>query len=173
MTATHKKFNIGSNRIKILIAVSAVLLTLLTVSCGKSNNIKKNKVENSTPNTEKFSTDFFYNCNLPYEKLQLTDVQNNAEEYLFYIPNGSVYRTLNDYAVVIVARSDIREESDKIGTDYSGELYQIFEDDNIDLLKFSAAGDYAIMAVPSAIPNWEEDQVIVSFMEYAANYKSE
>lgn len=165
----YKRFH--SERI-ILIAMMSLLLTLLTASCGKNENIKKNKVENSTSSTEEFSTGFFNKCNLPYEKLHSTDVQNTAEEYLFYIPNGSVYRTLNDCAVVIAARSDIKEDPEKIGTNYSGQIYQIFEDDNVDLLKYSASGNYVIMALPSAIPNWEEDQIITSFMEYAANYKA-
>lgn len=163
----YRRFHRG---ILVLLAIAALLSTLLTASCGKHDTIKRNRVENSASTLAAFSTDFFYDCNLPYEELHENDVQNSAEEYLFYIPNGLVYRTLHDYAVVIVARSDIREPSDKIGTNYSGELYQIFEDDAFDLLKYSAAGDYAIMAAPSAISNWEEDEVITAFMEYAPQY---
>lgn len=168
----QKTKRIIHHAIRVFLATAVMLSTLLTASCGKNDSIKRNKVENAAVSTEQFSTDFFYDCNLPYEKLQSNDVLNSAEEYLFYIPNGSVYRTLHDYAVVIVARSNIREPSDKIGTDYSGELYQIFEDDAFDFLKYSAAGDYAIMAAPSSIPNWEEDEVITAFMEYAAHYVS-
>lgn len=156
--------------IRFILALLLLLSTLLTASCGKSDSVKRNKVENSSSELEAFSTAFFYDCNLPYEKLHESDVQNSAEEYLFYIPNGVVYRTLHDYAVVIVARSDIREADDKIGTDYSGELYQIFEDDEFDLLKYSAAGEYAIMTAPSTISDWEEDEVITAFMEYAPKY---
>lgn len=166
----HQQYQHFRGGIMVFTAALAALLTLLTASCGKSDSIKKNQVENFASDTEAFSTNFFYDCNLPYEKIQSTDVENSVEEYLFYIPNGLVYRTLNDYAVVIVARSDIREPSDKIGTDYSGELYQIFEDDEYDLLKYSAAGDYAIMAAPSTISNWDEDDVITAFMEYAPHY---
>ena len=69
-------------------AVLVVLSTLLTASCGKNDSIKRNKVENLSSELEKFSTAFFYDCNLPYEKLHESDVQNSAEEYLFYIPTA-------------------------------------------------------------------------------------
>lgn len=169
----HQQFQQIHCGIRLCVAILALLSTLLTASCGKDDTIKRNKVENGASKLEKFSTSFFYDCNLPYEELHDTDVQNSAEEYLFYIPNGLVYRTLHDSAVVLVARSDIREPSEKIGTDYSGELYQIFEDDTFNLLKYSAAGEYAIMASPSEISRWEEDEVITAFMEYAPHYLTE
>lgn len=155
---------------KIILILMSMLLIILTGSCGKKSDIKKNKVENQTDKVEKFSTDFFYNCNLPYEKLQATDVQNTADEYLFYIKNGVVYRTLNDYVVVIVERINIRETEEQVGMDYSGEIYEIFEYDDIDVLKYSACGDYAIMASLSTIPDWSQNEIITAFMEYAANY---
>jgi hypothetical protein len=82
-----------------------------------------------------------------------------------------VYRTLNDYTVVIVERSELRESEAQIGIDYSGELYNIFEGDEIDVLQYSACGDYAIMASLITIPDWSNDEVITDFMEYAANYQ--
>lgn len=156
---------------KIVLILMSMLLIILTVGCGKSNDVKKNKVENTINKVEQFSTDFFYNCNLPYQKLQATDVQNTVDEYLFYIENGAVYRTLNDYVIVIVERSNIRENEDQIGTNYSGEIYKIFEYDDVDVLKYSASGDYAIMASLSTIPDWSQNEIITAFMEYAANYQ--
>lgn len=156
---------------KIFLIIMAVFLTLSTIGCGKKDEIKKNNIENSTEKVEKFSTEFFNKYNLPYQQLKLTDVENTADEYLFYIENGVVYRTINDYVVVIVDRSQIREEEDQIGRNYSGEIYNIFEDDNVDVLKYSACGNYAIMSSLSTIPDWSESEIIISFMEFAENYE--
>lgn len=154
----------------ILIA-TVIFLTVLTVSCGKSGEIKKTSVENQNDRTEKFSTAFFNEYNLPYQQLKITDVENTADEYLFYIPNGRVYRTLNDYAVVIVERSEIRETDEQTAKNYSGELYNVFENDDIDVLKYSACGDFAIMCSLSTIPNWDENEIITGFMEFAKDYQ--
>ncbi len=154
----------------ILIA-TVIFLTVLTVSCGKSGEIKKTSVESLSDRTEKFSIEFFNECNLPYQQLKETDVQNTADEYLFYIPNGKVYRTLNDCAVVIVERSEIRETEEQAAKDYSGELYNVFENDDIDVLKYSACGDFAIMCSLSSIPDWEDSEIITGFMEFAKDYE--
>lgn len=167
---TNLIFQQSNVKKRVVVALLMVLFTFLTASCGKKDGVKKNKVENIVPDTDTFATQFFYDCNLPYEKMNASDVQNGVEEYLFYIPNGSVYRTLHDYAVVIVNRSELREPEERVNTNYSGEIYQIFEDDEIDVLKYSASGDYAIMASPSAIPDWENDEVITAFMEYSIHY---
>ncbi len=166
-----KQNDMLKNKIVVLVTVAITLLTILTTSCGKNEVVKKNQVENTALQTEAFAEQFFYNCNFPYQKLQSSEIQNGSEEYLFYIPNGAVYRTWNDYAVVIVARCDIHENETQAATNYSGDLYQIFEDDEADLLKICAAGDYAMMAHPSTIPNWEEDDVVTAFIKYASNYK--
>lgn len=150
--------------------ISVVLLTVLTVSCGKSSGIKKPNVENSTDRTEIFAEAFFNQYNLPYQQLKVTDVENTADEYLFYIPNGKVYRTLNDCAVVIVERINLRETEEQAAKDYSGELYNVFENDDIDVLKYSACGDFAIMCSLSSIPSWDENEIISGFMEFAKKY---
>lgn len=147
------------------------LLTVLTVGCGK-NDIKKNKVEDPEVSTTAFANDFFYNCNLPSQIVHLNDVQNTPDEYLFYIEDGVVYRTLNDYVIVIVERNKIRESEEQKSSNYSGALYQLFEDDEIDILKYSASGEYALMAIPSTIPDWENDEVIIAFMSYSASYQN-
>ena len=118
--------------------------------------------------TEMFAEDFFTNANLSFEKIKQSDVQNTSDEFLFYIPNGVVYRTTGDYCVVIVAREELRESPELAGTDYSGELYRVFEDDGMDLLRYCAAGNYALMALPSTIPDWEDNEMIASFMTYAS-----
>ena len=151
--------------------IVAILLTVLTASCGKSSEVNKTDVKNSTGDTEIFAEAFFTEYNLPYQQLKVTDVENTADEYLFYIPNGQVYRTLNDCAVVIVKRSEIRETEEQTAKNYSGELYNIFEDNDIDVLKYSACGYFAIMCSLSSIPNWDENEVISGFMEFAKDYK--
>ncbi|MGN0475172.1 MAG: hypothetical protein ACI4IJ_08795 [Acutalibacteraceae bacterium] len=151
--------------------IAAILLTVLTASCGKSSEVNKTDVKNSTDETEIFAAAFFTEYNLPYQQLKVTDVENTADEYLFYIPNGQVYRTLNDCSVVIVKRSEIRETEEQSAKNYSGELYNIFEDNDIDVLKYSACGDFAIMCSLSSIPNWDENEVISGFMEFAKEYK--
>lgn len=152
------------------ILIMAVILTISTAGCGKKSSVRKNIQQNETVGVEKFAEDFFFNCNLPYEKIKESDVQNTADEYLFYISDGVVYRTVGDCAVVIVERVHLRERDELAGTNYSGELYKIFEDDDIDLLKYSACGDYALMASLNSISNWEESEIITSFMNYAAEY---
>lgn len=142
--------------------------TLLTVSCGKKDSFQKNQLEDVPLTTEAFAEQFLTENNFPYQQLRSNEMQNSTDEYLFYIPNGAVYRTVGDYTVVIVARSEIREPEEKRGTAYSGELYQIFEDDDIDLLKYCAAGQYALMAVPSTIPDWEENELVEAFMTFSA-----
>lgn len=161
-----------NNAGRIIISVmTVVLLTVLTVSCGKDSEIKRTNVENLGSRTQVFSTEFFNKYNLPYQKLSIVDVENTADEYLFYIPKGEVYRTLNDYVVVIVERREIRESEDLVGKDYSGELYNIFENDSVDVLRYSACGDFAIMCSISTIPNWEESEIIANFMEFAKDYE--
>lgn len=156
---------------KAVLTLMAMLLIVLTGGCGKKDKQISDKVENQLSKVEKFSTDFFNNCNLPYQKLQITDVQNTADEYLFYISGGAVYRTLSDCSVVITERKNIRETAEQIGTNYSGEIYHIFEGDDIDVLKYSACGDYAIMTNLSAISDWSQNEIITSFMNYAADYQ--
>lgn len=148
--------------------IPLLFCTLLTVSCGKKDSFQKNQLADAPLTTEAFAEQFFTENNFPYQQLRSNEMQNSTDEYLFYISNGAVYRTVGDYAVVIVARSEIREPEEKRGTDYSGELYQIFEDDDIDLLKYCAAGQYALMAVPSTIPDWEENELVEAFMTFAA-----
>ncbi len=155
----------------IMSVMMAVLLTILTASCGKDSEIKRTNVENLGSRTQVFSTGFFNKYNLPYQKLSMVDVENTADEYLFYIPKGEVYRTLNDYVVVIVERSAIRESEELVGKDYSGELYNIFENDSVDVLKYSACGDFAIMCSMGTIPNWEQSEIIANFMEFAKDYE--
>lgn len=142
--------------------------TLLTVSCGKNDSFQKHTASQSPPTTEAFAESFFTENNFPYQKLQSNDILLGKEEYLFYIQGGAVYRTTQDYAVVIVARSELHEEENRRGTDYSGELYPLFEDDAIDQLKYCAAGQYALMTDPSTIPDWNENELVEAFMAYAA-----
>ena len=149
-------------------AVFLLLCTLSTAGCGKETAVVKNKVESVDNTTEQFAEGFFIQSNFSYEKVKITDVQNTPDEFLFYISNGVVYRTTGDYCVVIVARTELRESPEQAEKDYSGELYQVFEDDSIDLLKYCAAGDYALMALPSTIPDWDENDMIDAFMTYAS-----
>ncbi len=158
--------------IRLKLTAVVMFLTVLTVGCGKSD-IKKTVNDNHPSQTEEFSTKFFTECNLPYQKITQADVQNTPDEYLFYINKGIVYHTLNDYNVVIVNRDDLNEGEGKRETEYNGELFQLFEDDNVDMLKISASGDYALLALPSAVPDWENNTVIVSFMQYSKQYKQE
>ncbi len=151
-----------------ILAAAVILCTLSSTGCGKKTAVVKNKVESVDNTTEAFAVSFFEESNISYEKMKLSDVQNTSDEFLFYIPNGAVYRTTGDYCVVIVARKELRESAEQKGRDYSGELYQVFEDDSIDLLKYCAAGEYALMALPSTIPNWEENEIIAAFMEFAS-----
>ncbi len=153
----------------LITLLAAMLLTVSTIGCGKSG-IKKNSNNSKSNDIEKFSTAFFTECNLPYQKLNRSDVQNTPEEYLFYINDGVVYRTLNDYGVVLVRREYLKEEGERRTTDYSGELYRLFQEDDVDCLKISASGNYALLALPASIPDWENDTVITLFMNYAKNY---
>lgn len=164
-----KVFN--SSAVKIFLIISAVFSIISTVGCGKNSEVKYNKIKDSTSKVEKFAVDFFNEYNLPYQQLNSTDVENTVDEYLFYIDNAAVYRTLNDYVVAIVERIDIRETEEQSGQNYSGELYNVFENDDVDMLKYSACGDFAIMCSLSTIPNWEDNEVITNFMEFAEKYK--
>lgn len=166
MKIIHNRIVLGG-----ILLTFVYFLTFLTVGCGK-DDIKKNKFENPEDSTTAFAADFFYNCNLPNQIVHLNDVQNTPDEYLFYIEDGVVYRTLNDYVIVIVERNKIRESETQKSSNYSGELYQLFEDDEIDILKYSASGEYALMAVPSTIPDWENDEVITAFMSFSADYQN-
>lgn len=152
-------------RLKLILI--AMFCTVCTVSCGKTETVHHKQVENASIETEVFAEQFFLDSNLPYEKINSTEMLTGADEYVFYIPNGVVYRTLHDSIVVIAARKDLHEPSDKVGTDYSGELYPVFDGDDSPLLKYSAAGDYAIMASSESIPDWDDDDVIYAFMDYA------
>ena len=67
--------------------------------------------------------------------------------------------------MVIVARTELRESPEQAEKDYSGELYQVFEDDSIDLLKYCAAENYELMALPSTIPDWDDNDMIDVFMK--------
>lgn len=151
-----------------ILAATLILSTLSVTGCGKETAIVKNKVESVDNTTETFAESFFEQSNISYEKIKLSDVQNTSDEFLFYIADGVVYRTTGDYCVVIVARKELRESPDQVESNYSGELYQVFEDDEIDLLKYCAAGDYALMALPSTIPDWEDNEMIAAFMAYAS-----
>lgn len=152
-------------RLKLILIT--IFCTIYTVSCGKTETIHNRQVEKSSIETEAFAEQFFLESNLPYEKINSTEMLTGADEYVFYIPNGVVYRTLHDSIVVIVARKELHEPSERIGTDYSGELYPVFDGEDSPLLRYSAAGDYVIMASPESIPDWEDDDVIYAFMEYA------
>ena len=151
-----------------ILAATLILSTLSATGCGKETAIVKNKVESVDNTTETFAEGFFEQSNISYEKIKLSDVQNTSDEFLFYIVNGVVYRTTGDYCVVIVARKELRESPEQAERNYSGELYQVFEDDDIDLLKYCAAGDYALMTLPSTIPDWDENEMIDAFMAYAS-----
>ena len=168
MKSKHSPLRIN---LSVLI-LSLLFLTILTTGCGKSE-IKRNYNAGESSDTEEFCTAFFTQSNLPFSRLSTSDVQNTPSEYLFYIKGGIVYRTLNDYEIVITARKNINESDEKKGKFYSGELYRIFEDDEIDLLRISAAGNYAILASPSSIPDWENNQIILLFVEFAEHYQRE
>lgn len=163
-----KVFN--SAIVRIFLATFAVFSIISTAGCGKNSDGSYTKSENSTSKVENFAVEFFNKYNLPYQRLNSTDVENTADEYLFYIDDAVIYRTLNDYVVAIVERSNIRETEEQLSKDYSGELYNVFENDSVDVLKYSACGDFAIMCSLSTIPNWEDSEVIADFMEFAANY---
>lgn len=161
-----KTYPIKTGSMLILLAV----FLFLFAGCGKQNSIKRNKAVPVNQEVSAFAESFFFECNYAGQKLSLKDVQNTADEFLFYIPDGVVYRTTGNYCILIAKRESIREPEDKKGTDYSGELYQIFDEDSIDILKYCAAGDYVLMAVPSTIPDWDDNDMIADFMEYAASY---
>ena len=143
--------------------------TVLTTGCGKSS-VKTNVYNgNEAEMTEKFCESFFSDSNLPYTKITLSDVNNTPDEYLFYINGGKVYRTLNDYCVVIVNRRNITESEQKKGKNYCGEIYHLFGEESTDILKISATGEYAILSMPSTIPDYENNVVIQSSMNYSTN----
>lgn len=144
-----------------------MLFTVSTAGCGKNNDFQRNIANQTELSTDEFAEKFFTECELPYRKISASEVQNTPEEYLFYIHNGSVYRTLNDYAVVIVARKEIKETDEQKGGNYNDAFYQLFEEDEVDLLRCCASGKYALMALPSAIPDWETNEIVTKFMEYA------
>ena len=152
-----------------ILALFVLFCTFSAAGCGKDRTIVNNKVESVDNATSSFAENFFTQSNLPYQKLSLNDVQNSSDEFLFYIPNGEVYRTTGNYTVVIVARKELRETPEQKKMDYSGALYQIFEEDSIDLLKYCAAGQYALMTLPSTIPDWDENELIEAFMTYASD----
>lgn len=152
-----------------MLAAALLFSTLLTISCGKSE-IRKSKYGNEDNQTEKFCTDFFTDSNLPYTKLKPSDVENTPDEYLFYIPGGIVFRTLNDYDVVITQRSNLNEAEEAKERNYSGELYALFGEDSVDRLKMAASEDYALLTLPATIPDWESNTVIAAFMEYTGHY---
>lgn len=147
-----------------------VFSTILTAACGKSE-IKRSKFGNEESTTLAFCSAFFTESNLPYKKLTQAEVQNTADEMLFYIQGGIVYRTLNNCNIVITERSNLRESDEYKGKKYSGELYRIFEDDEVDLLKIAASGEYALLVLPSSIPDYENDQIIISFLQFGEEYE--
>ena len=150
-----------------IIAILIIFSTVLTTGCGKSK-VRTNIHDNdSKQTTEEFCESFFNDNNLPYQKLTMSDVDNTPDEYLFYINDGIVYRTLNDYCIVIVNRKNLSEADDKTGKNYCGENYSLFEGDNVDILKISAAGEYAVLSMPSTIPDYQNNAVIKAFMNYS------
>lgn len=150
---------------------SLIFSTLLTSGCGK-NDVVKIIHQNDVNDTESFCQQFFTKYNFPYQKIYQKNVQNTPEEYLFYIKDGIVYRTINDYYVIIVNRNSLSESDEKKKQDYSGELYRIFEEDEYDLLMITAYKDYAILNLPSAIPDYLNSELIQSFIEFASKYPS-
>ena len=158
-------------KIRILAVIMILFSTLLTSSCGK-NQITTNIHESGSGETEEFCEAFFTENYFPYQKINRTDVQNTPEEYLFYIKDGIVYRTLNDYFVVIVNRTSLSESEEKRKTNYTGEIYQIFEGDNYDILLISTRGSYAILSLPSAIPAYENSELIKAFNHFDYKHSS-
>ncbi len=157
-----------------VLVCTAMFLTLFSTGCGKSSSSSDGESsdtgEVSETRAQIFAENFFNDCNLSYEKLTKTDVANTADEYLFYVDGGVVYRTVNDYVVMIVERSELDETDEQAASNYSGEIYSLFGNNSADVLKYSASGDFAIMCSIYTIPNWDENEVISAFMEYAASY---